>query len=353
MGVFLKGLYMATRIERILSNARLTLADPQKQRWDDDTLIAILNEAQIDFCQQTKILHDRVNVPIIIEEPYFELPDDCWQLTRVLYDNKIMPLVSHQDLDEIVTGNSTTYNFRVTGTSWEQTRGKPSAIIYDRRNMLEGKIYPIPTEGLDNTEYLSLGTETQLINYVDLYGTITSGDYEIDGVYGITTSLATLEDGYQLNDLFGEVTDVLNTNEEDKPADKLGIAVDVTGYTNDTLFGFVDQLLDDTVTTKDEDEFGLIHEIKETSSYLKCYYLKNPIDIVDSNSELSIPSMFDIALKFYLCGQAFMNDIDTAYQQKGSAQMLIYERHVATAKRNSASDFTRASQFETNYRVGV
>jgi len=86
---------------------------------------------------------------------------------------------------------------------------------------------------------------------------------------------------------------------------------------------------------------------------LKCYFLNNPADLVDATSIPSIPSMYDIALKFYVCGQAFMNDIDTGYQQKGADQMRIYERHIRNAKKDSAHDFTRAGQFETTYRSGV
>ena len=109
----------------------------------------------------------------------------------------------------------------------------------------------------------------------------------------------------------------------------------------------------DEVTVADfEDIYGFVDTMSEACSFLRCYYLKNPLAIIDIDSIIDIPAMYDIALKFYVCGQAFMNDIDTGYQQKGAAQMMIYERHVKSAKKDSSHDWTRAGQFETTYRRG-
>jgi len=284
---------MLDRVRKILARARLTLADPNKERWDDATLVDILEEAQIDFCQQTQMLHERINVPVFANNPYFALPDDCWQLTRVLYDNNVIPLVTHYELDSQGVANVVgVAKLTTTSNSWEEDTGIPAAIIYDRANMLEGKVYPIPDERFRS-------------------------DQDV-GYLGVAVSV----EGAELPDVFGVVSDVEDSN-----------AIDLD-YTD--LFGVVSNL-----------------SSEEIESYVKCYFLKNPATLESIDSELSIPSMYDIALKFYVCGQAFMNDIDTGYQQKGADQMRIYERHIKTAKRDSAKDFTRASQFETYYRRGV
>ena len=106
----------------------ITLADPEKQRWDDDTLIAILNEAQIDFSQETQMLHERIKVPLILGSPYFTLPADCWMLTRALYNEELLPLVTHQELDLSRGSVNTDFNFSI-GADWEQAKGIPKAII--------------------------------------------------------------------------------------------------------------------------------------------------------------------------------------------------------------------------------
>lgn len=344
---------MATRIEKILANARITLADPKKDRWDDTTLIAILNEAQIDFCQQTQMLHARVDVPIVIDNPYFTLPEDCWLLTRALYKNAVLPLVTHQELD--TTSGARWYvdfGLPTAGTDWESAKGEPQAIIYDRANMLEGKIYPIPNKPLEETSYIFAAVESETFSAVELFGVTTlvvNGDLLDD--LGVVSSLASLTTDVELTSDYGVVSAL--TDAVDIPNKGFGITVNLTDYDFTTPYGAIISIADDSIVDTFEDVYGFVDTIVEASSFLKCYYLKNPVDLVDETSDLTIPSMYDIALKFYLCGQAFMNDVDAASQQKGIAQMRIYERHVSTAKKDSMKDFTRAGQFQTVYRRGI
>ena len=268
---------MATRIEKIIATARLTLADPNKERWPDETLIAIINEAQQDFCLQTRMLHARVDVPITQGKADFTMPSDCWLLTRLLYNNKKLPLKSHQELDRHLT------------SQWEEDEGKPQAYLYDKCDAQVGKLYPIPDEALDESIY----------------------EYA-DSAFGVTTEM--------------------------------------TDYTFDGQFGVFSELADADFVNVQEDLFGFLGAIVEQFTWVKAYYLRYPTEIVDVNSELSIPVTSDIALKYYLCGQAFMNDIDGQYQQKGAVQMAVYDRHVLVAKKDTAKGFTQASQFETQYR---
>ena len=346
---------MATRVEKILSNARLTLADPKKERWDDPTLIAILNEAQIDFCQQTQMLHERIDVPIIIGSPYFTLPDDCWMLTRVLYDDSALPLVTHRELDNTTMSRRfVDFGLPTAGSRWEVTKGEPQAIIYDRRNMLEGKIYPIPDHPLEETLYKFIGTVSESFYQTELYGVATLFvEADIIDTYGVTSSVASLIDDTTLTPDYGVVSALTIADEVDTPPDGFGLVVDITDYDFTSPYGTIVELTDTDVATEIfEQVYGFTNTMSESCSFLTCYYLQNPTDLVDETSDLSIPQMYDIALKFYLCGQALMNDIDAAYQQKGAAQMIIYERHVKNAKRDSSHDFTRAGQFQTTYRRG-
>lgn len=333
---------MATRIEKILANARLTLADPRQERWDNPTLISILNEAQIDFCQQTQMLHARIDVPIVIDNPYFTLPEDCWLLTRALYNNSVLPLVTHQELDTTLA------------TDWELTEGEPQAIVYDRTNTLEGKIYPIPNKPLEEVAYIfdTVGAdtfyETELFGVTTLF---TNADLLDD--LGVISSLASLTTDTDLVTDFGVTSALTITDIADTPNDGFGIIIDITDYIFTTPYGTVIDITDDSIVDTFEDIYGFVDTMIEASLFLKCYYLKNPTDLVDETSDLTIPLMYDIALKFYLCGQALMNDIDTASQNKAIAQMRIYERHIKTAKKDSMKDFTRAGQFQTVYRRGI
>lgn len=346
---------MATRVENILRNARLTLADPNQERWDDDTLITILNEGLIDFCQQTQMLHERINVPIIIGNPYFSLPDDCWMLTRVLYNDRPLPLVTHRELDEMTMSRRyVDFGLPQGGPRWEVVKGEPRAIVYDRRNMLQGKVYPIPDRPLEDVAYNFVGTPSETFYQTDLYGVTTGFTFgELVDDYGVASAAGDLTQDVELTPDYGVVSALTIADEIDTPEDGFGIIVDMTDYSFNTDYGTVVDLLDSEVASETfEDDYGFVDGISEACSFLTCYYLKNPLQIVDINSIIDVPAMYDIALKFYVCGQAFMNDIDTGYQQKGAAQMMIYERHVKSAKRDSSHDWTRAGQFETTYRRG-
>lgn len=345
---------MATRVEKLLSNARLTLADPKKERWDDDTLLAILNEAQVDFCQQTQILHERVDVPIIIGNPYFTLPDDCWMLTRVLYESSPLPLLSHKELDvTTMSRRFVDFGLPTAGSRWETVKGEPQAIVYDRRNMLQGKVYPIPDRSIKESAYTFVGTPSETFFTTELFGVATLFmDTTLVDDFGVVSALGSLEQDTDVVPDFGVTSALAIADEIDTPADGFGIIVDIDDYVFNTDFGTVVDITDDEVVDTFEDAYGFVDTMVEACSFLTCYYLQNPTDLVDLNSELSTPAMYDIALKFYLCGQAFLNDIDTAYQQKGGAQLMVYERHVKTAKKDSSRDFTRAGQFETTYRRG-
>lgn len=295
---------MATRIEKILKSARVTLADKQGERWTDADLISILDEGHKDLCRQTQILNGRADITLTIGDAYFTLPDDCWMLTRVTYEDKVLPLISHNDLDiNTLARLNIDFGNQVAAGNWEAVEGLPQAIIYDKRNLLEGKIFPIPSAEISEFDYDFIRPEDRPIEFAgdELYGTVTSID----------------KPEYSLSSDFGVTTD----------------------------------LFDPSIKVEDfESDFGLVTGISEVNAVLKCYYVANPADLVDINSELATPYMFDTALKFYLVGHAFLNDLNQEYQQKGAQQLQFYQRELDIADKTSVRSGTRAGQFETNYR---
>ena len=347
---------MATRIEKILAQARLTLADPKKERWDDETLISILNEGLIDFCQQTEILHERIKVPISIGEPFFSLPDNCWKLTRVLYESSSIPLISHTDLDERYYNNSSKdFGIQKGGPDWELDKGIPLAIVYDRRNMLQGRVYPIPDTPLKKVDYLFSSVASETLYPTELFGVVSNYSAgNLVNSFGVVSDIGDLTQNINVTPSYGTTSSLAITNNSDIPKQNFGIIVDISDYEFNTVYGTVVDLEDEEVTLEVfEDSYGFVDTMTESHTYITCQYLKNPEPLLDVNSIIDTPSMYDIALKFYLCGQAFMNDIDTGNQNKGAIQMNIYDRHVKTAKKDTTLDWTRASQFETLYRRGV
>lgn len=296
-GRFYLGDTMAlTRAEKIIHNARLTLADPDAQRWSDDILLSLLNEALIDFNQQTECLHRQVDIVLTVNNPYFDLPNDCWMLTRVLYNNSVLPIITHKELDELGTRHSYRSFNSYIGAAWETTTGSPLAIVYDRRNINKCKVYPIPDESVALQYNVS----------PDSYGVLVAADgYTMDSVYGVVSEV-------------------------------------ITDDTTEYFYNF----------DYNESSYGVVTNVADTQ-VLHIYYLKTPKELETAQDDIDTPSMYDIALKFYVCGQAFMHDIDTGSQQKGAIQMQVYQRHVMNAKKTSVRDFVRAGVFETTYRNGV
>ena len=272
---------MATRVEKILSNARLTLADPDKQRWTDETLLAILNEAQNDFCQETRMLHKRVDVPVLLDNPYFTLPSDCWLLTRVLYNNCRIPLVTHKEIEKTVR------------RCWDTERGDIKAIVYDRRNMLEGKVYPILNEAQNEVacsfDYKPSYSFINTQGYGVVSG-VTSPTMLVQPDVGVATSFGSLTEDTQFEGDYGVVTEayllmspnysvpVETLDLPDNPQELMGIGVAFTDYEFNSEFGIIVELNDEAIVDS-EDTFGVVANIIDYSSSIHCYYLKHPKEI--------------------------------------------------------------------------
>lgn len=342
---------MANRVEKILKDARITLADPQKQRWSDEVLLTFLNEAQQDFCQQTKILHNRRKVPITLGNPYFTLPKDCWQLTRVLYNDIALPLVTHQELDS-------PHNMKLpsAGSRWEKTSAAPEAIIYDRRNATEGKIYPLPKIQVETYTFTEIPTDLpDEVVYAKPGITVGVTSYDLSTAYGVVSGTSEEIDEEKEYEDLGVLTKLVKESTA-TPVAGFGFTDSITTYQSNAIFGLVASLEDETtVDTFGEvfevfEVFGVVSSIIPPDPFLKCYYLQIPAELKSTDDELMVPLVYDIALKYYVSGQAFLSDIDTGSQQKGGAQLAIYERHVRTAKKDSNRDNARAAQFETIYR---
>lgn len=296
---------MKIRTQQIIDSARITLADPRKERWSDDDLLALLQEGQHDFCLQTEMLSGNAYIYLKAGEPSFALPADCWRLTRVLNAGNKLPFLTHYDMDS----RYGTYNGpfdQASGKTWETDIGLPKALVYDRRNPTVCRVYPIPEESANEAPVASV--------------TATSGSPYIVDTYGVAESIT----GFILEPIFGVIAD----------GDVFGVISDASQLVNPN----------DTPIPEEESE----------DYVLRIGYTRLPTTALSLDEELlETPMSYDIALKFYVAGQALLNDLDAQYQQKGAQQLSIYDRHVAKAKRDSASDFARAHLLTTSYRKGV
>ena len=349
---------MSTRIEEILRLARITLADQDKQRWSDDDLLAFLNEAHIDFATETQLLAGRVEIPVTIGDPYFDLPEDVWLITRVLLGTTNLPLVSHTELDYRQT-ISRLGDFGLTPSDeWEADKGQPAAFLYDRRNQHEGKLYPVPDESLVTTSYIFADRFNILYQDIinDALGVYT-GEDSVDSAFGVAGSSAT---GLYIDDYdsdFGIYSDSSVTVGVNGAGDEfvgnglLGVTVGIDNCTFNSDFGVVASTYEPGIIREFySSDFGVIADMSENTGILYIYYVKCPQSIVSVLDTLDTSPMWDKALKYYVVGHAFLVDIDTEYQSKGMEQLQLYERELLKAKKTERRDSTRAGQFNTDYR---
>jgi hypothetical protein len=305
---------MATRIESILTRARDTLADPTAERWSDARLLRLLDEGQKDLAKQTKILKGQFNIVVQIGVFEYTLPDNLWLITRATFTDYSIPLISYDQMDEDARkdrsydqysgSQSISYSSfmtdRVTSSTWQLDEGSSiAALIYDNRNLNSIRMYPVPNAGIADANY----------NFINANTVEFAGD------------------------------------------EMLGIVTDITDYTFDTPYGLLTSLYDPTVFSESSDIYGVTTSIEEANKSVVIWYIRIPDEITTVTDTLETPLMFDVALKHYVIGNAFRDDLDVQYRDMGAESLRLYSRELEVAQNTNQTDGTRsATTFRSTYR---
>lgn len=312
---------MATRIETILSKARNTLADPDKERWTDPRLLELLSEGHEDIVIHTEMLKATVDIPLVVNQAEYDLPIDCYRIYRASVQSHEIPLLSYTTMDEnarreIYSESTTNYWERDRGfiarsdfdsrqITWEDTTGtEVEAVIYDNRNPLRIRFYPIPDDTIAASEY----------TFENAGPTVFVGD-----------------------ELYGVVTDI------ETP--------DLPNYTFDSVFGVVTNFFDPAIDVEFIDSvFGVVTAVNETDGFVRLWYSKSVPDVLTVNDTLLIPTMYNKALKYFIISHAFDDDFDTANEKKSAKFLTLYLREFDMAKRHSSTDGIKGPHHRTHYR---
>lgn len=278
-----------SRIVEILKRARDSLADPNAERWSDDRLLRILDEGQKDLARQATLLKGVANIVILPGIAEYELPQDCWRITRAHYNNEKLQLLSHDTLD-------------MRDSDWyTETGTKVRALVFDRRNESTIRVHPTLSESSSSVSY----TFEQL-------------------------------------------------SQTDYAGPRLGIVVDITDYTFSSDLGEVVSLFDTEVQYEQSDDFGVVTDIYEANDIVTIFYIKDPLTLRTVNDNLIVHTRWDTALKNFVIGNAFLDDLDVQYQQRGATALQLYERDLNKAKSAIATDnISAAGVFETQYNGGI
>lgn len=301
-----------SRIANILTRARDTLADPTGQRWSDERLLRLVSEAQQDIAKHTQMLKSQVDIPLIPGQRTYTLPRNLWIITRASFDGLALSLVTHEQLDFTARKQATSsYNTEeressygdfddVRDVSWEtDTSSTIEALIYDKRNLSEVHLYPIPSDEIANNSYI-FETEDEV-------------DFAGGELYGVVTGI----DNYTLNSHFGVIADLYDPFVENE--------------------NFIS-------------DFGVVTGINESEGTVHIWYVYTPDELTSIDDTLVIPQMWDTAIKNYVVGQAFNDDYDTRFAEKSQRALAMYDRELNISKEFERKNNVRSGHRKTQYR---
>ena len=355
-----------SRIDSIIVRARDKLVDTEKQRWSDARLLRLADEAQKDIARHSKLLKATYSFSLEIGEAHYDLPEDLWLITRATFNDCEIPLLSYDQLDEQA--------LKVDHICWDTvTSSNIECLVYDNRDLQTIRVYPIPDDSIAENDYTfqNAGYLDAIIYSGTPFGVLT-GVPDIDQlveelgvivdaealVYLVTDPTScngvTLIDDVVFNSPYGVLAEVQdNVRQVAFHGDELlGEVVGIDDYTLDTVYGFTHALYDPAIAKeKFNSAFGVITSVDESSKVIKLWYVRLPKTIESAEDVLEIPSMFDTAMWLYVAGQAFLDDNDAAFQQKGQALLSQYDRELILAQTTERLDGTRSPDtFRTSYR---
>lgn len=329
------------RIESILKKARYSLADPNAERYSDARLLEAISEGQRDIARQTRLLKAETDIVLSQAEPIYKLPDDLWMITRASFNNKVIPLISYDRMDARDCGWFTQFSNVV------------DALVYDKRNMHEIRVYPRPNDTYAEDKY-AFESDQPLV--VDVNG-LTAAQQQ--AIHDYIAELATLDTQLPLplaaiytaaGGILAIVPATANGNAI------YGVVTSFDGIAATPLLG----VLTDVDLQQDPNEwsgmvyfdsiYGVVTEVFATSGLLHINYIKDPADIEDISEDLLVTPIFDTALKYYVVAQAYSDDLDSQYQARAGDAMAMYQRELQTVGYpTDATDGTRATQYTPNY----
>lgn len=352
---------MTTRIADILTRARDSLADPNKERWSDDRLLRLLDEGQKHFAREAKLLKATSIIHLFPDQATYTLPSDCWLITRACFKDIVIPLTSHERMDELDSNW-----FTDTGSAVER-------LIFDQRLPEEIRTYPIVDDTYVEASYTfnNSGYLDTVVYTGDAFGVITEAEDTLGIVadtYGVATDfqfvdyiitdanscngISLVTDGVMESE-YGVFTDIIDnirvvSFHEDSV---LGVSVGIDDFTAESPYGVITGLYSPDISVENFlSPYGVVTDISEAVGVLTIFYIRDPETIKYIDDELEIAYRWDTAMKFYVIGHALRDDLDASYRTLGNEALQFYNQELALAKKSDSTDSTRSTQYEISYR---
>lgn len=305
-----------SRLSDILVKVRDSLSDQRKERWSDERLIRLADEGQKDLARHSKLLRGLTEFALEIGKYEYDLPEDLWLINRAASEGCRVTFTSYDKMDELVKKRALSTdiqesNYRYKGYMstdfdfvrycWEQDEGNSvETLIYDNRESDKLRVYPIPNGDIADTNYTF-----ENAGPIEFVG---------DELYGVATS--------------------------------------IDNYTLDSVFGVITSLYDPSIDKEVfEDVFGVTTDISESVKAVTLWYVRTPETLTSVDDELELPRLYDTALQYYIIGNAYLDDNNAGFRQKGTDNLAMYDRELELAKTSNARDNVNAvSTTTTTYR---
>lgn len=330
-----------TRIEEIIKKARYSLADPNAERYTDARLLEAISEGQRDIARQTRLLKAELDITLSQAEPIYKLPDDLWLITRASYNNTPIPLMSYDRMD-------------AEDCTWFTRFGDVvDALVYDKRNMHEIRVYPRPNEVHAEDKY-AFESDQPLV--VDING-LTAAQQQAVHDYIAELALLDAQLPLPLAAIYTAAGGILAIVPATANGNAIyGVVTSIDGVVATPIYGVLSDIeLEQTSNlwpgmVHMDSVYGVITELYTTTGLLHINYIKDPAPLESVTDELLVTPIFDTALKYYVIGQAYSDDLDSQYQAKAGDAMAMYSRELQTVGYpTDATDGTRATQYTPNY----
>lgn len=340
------------RVEKILVRVRDTLADPYAERWSEDRLIRLIDEAQLDICMRAKILRAVYEFDVIDGQAEYVLPENVMLIDRVLLNGNVINLVSHNELDRQIH-------------NWTKDRGQVTHCVFDKQRRGHLRLYPIPEMATKSKfDFKTSYNDKTSGGIYNAFG-VVAGGVDMDTPFGVVAEMAGVYQAdtdntpsivvmpYLMFHPFGCVSRIMYDTPQEEVPDFCGMAVDIEGYKSEACIGNIVSLEDNDNTYITCEPFGIIAGLNIMSAKIELNYIRKPKTITTKTDELDIDSVFDKAIKYYVTAKALQDDMDTQNVAVGAREFSYYERELALALKDDIKDFTRNNrQYGTRYRTG-
>jgi hypothetical protein len=249
---------------------------------------------------------------------------------------------------------------------WELDTGLPECIVYDKTNLGQIQVYPIPD--FDDYSYAFVqgaAFEYQLTAMPSSSGVLVGdGDGTVGDDYGVTVSSSYDGVPEELSSAYGVVSEVYGSLYQFPEVLYGGLYGIVTELADMPILGEYGVLADvELLSTTESNVFlngsdpqgingtyGVTTAFVDQVAELRYHYLYNTAELTSIDDSLVIDSVFDIALKYYVVGMALRDDLDAQNRSLAQEYLELYARELQEAIRVSERDFTQTTQYLNDYR---